>query len=218
MPFKRISKFGKGDVLKGVPGVQKRKDVSDVVYNVIKERASCRKYQNKDISDSLILKLLEAAGTAPSAGNHQPWEFIVIKDRDMRRNLTEAAYNQEWMLTAPVFIIACINMRLAGAVYGERGLRLYGIQDVAAAIENLLITAESFGLGSCWVGAFSERQAALLTQCPHEVRPCAIITLGYRAEEPKKPLRQSLEEYIHKEVFGQTLQEIKIEKEKRARI
>lgn len=215
MPFKRISKFAKKDVLEELPGVQTRKDVSDIVFDVIKQRASCRSYQHKDIPNKLILKLLEAAGTAPSAGNHQPWEFIVIKNNECREALAEAAYNQKWMLDAPVFIVVCINAKLAAAVYGERGLRLYGIQDVAAATENLLIAAEAYGLGTCWVGAFAEPKVKILTRCPDFIRPCAIITLGYKAKKTVKPMRQSMDEYVHIERFGKTVQDLRIEKEKK---
>jgi len=214
MPFRVISRVGRKNKIETVEDLIPQEKF-DILFSLIKKRGSVRKYSKKRVSDELILKILETARNAPSAGNHQPWEFIVVRNRDIKSDLVEAAYYQEWMLTAPVFIVACINMRLAGAVFGERGLKLYGSQDVAAAIENMLLAAEALGLGTCWVGSFSEVMVARILQCPDYVRPCAIITLGYPAEEPYRPLLQSLEEFSHLERFGETLQLEKVKKEKK---
>ena len=99
--------------------------------------------------------------------------------------------------------------------YGLRGKRLYNVQDCAAAIENILLSAETFGLGTCWVGAFSEMMVARMLQCPEYVRPCAIITIGYPAENPVKPHRQEMKEYVHEETFGKTIHLKKVDEEKR---
>ena len=148
MPFDNVSRFGRRKNIETVEDLIPQEKF-DILFSLIKKRGSVRKYSKKRVSDELILKILESARNAPSAGNHQPWEFIVVRNRDIKSDLVEAAYYQEWMLTAPVFIVACINMRLAGAVFGERGLKLYGSQDVAAAIENMLLAAEALGLGTC---------------------------------------------------------------------
>lgn len=211
MTFEVLRRFGKKTIEDWEEPIPEFENVS----SIIKNRRSVRRYSKKDVSNDLIMRILESAGYAPSAGNHQPWEFIVVKDSKTKKDLVEASYNQDWMLEAPIFIVACTNNRLAGAVYGERGLRLYGIQAVAAAIENILLTARSLGLGSCWVGAFSEIRAAAILQCPDYVRPCAIITIGYPTEEPSMPPRQSIDEYVHIEVFGKTIQQKKVEKEKK---
>lgn len=177
----------------------------NTVYDVIKSRRSVRKYIAKDLPDKIVYTLLETAAYAPSEGNQQPWEFIVVRDHVKKEHLVEACYNQTWMLQAPVIIVACTNMRLARAIYGERGERLYGIQATAAAIENLLISAEAMGLSTCWIGSFTEAKVAVLTGCPDYVRPAAIITLGYGAEKPEEPLLQKPEDFIHIEEFGRTL-------------
>jgi len=214
MPFDIIKDFGKG---KKEINYQEpiQPELYEILSSIIKKRRSVRKYLKKEVSDELIEKIIEAARFAPSAGNYQPWEFIVVKNQETKKDLVEAAFNQNWMLEAPVFIVACINMRLAAAVYGERGAKLYGIQSVAAAIENMLLTAEALELGSCWVGAFSEVIVSRILECPNYVRPCAIITIGYPAEEPKMPPRQSIQEFTHIEKFGETLQMKVVEKEKK---
>ena len=213
MPFDIIKKFGQGEnKIETVEPVII--ELCESLLSVIRRRRSVRKYLNKDVPDIMLEKILEASRHAPSAGNYQPWELIVVRNEETKKDLVSAAYNQSWMLEVPVFIVACINTRLAGAVYGERGARLYGPQSVAAAIENMLLTAESLGLGTCWVGAFSEVIVSRVLECPEYVRPCAIITLGYPNEEPKVPPKQSIQEYVHIEKFGETMQIIGVKKEK----
>jgi nitroreductase len=79
----------------------------------------------------------------------------------------------------------------------------------------MLLTAESLDLTTCWVGAFSEVIVARVLECPEYVRPCAIITLGYPAEEPLMPPKQSIQEFVHIEKFGETLAMRVVEKEKK---
>ncbi|MCD6476829.1 MAG: nitroreductase family protein [Candidatus Aenigmarchaeota archaeon] len=218
MVFKHLAKFGKSknikaivkkpkkriDVLKDVRGIQTRSSVKNILMSLIRNRHSVRSYKPKNVSESDILEIIEAATCAPSAGNQQPWEFIIVRDKEIKQHIVNACFNQEWMLEAPVFIVACINSRISSALYGERGLRLYGIQSVAAAIENILLAAEALGLGACWVGAFDEMTIATLLKCPDYIRPCAIITLGYSNEPEQKPKRHDVSNVIHLEEFGET--------------
>ena len=217
MPFKKIAKMVKrGNA--PVPEedyVVEKVDVADIVFSVLESRQSVRNYSKRKVEDKLILKLMEAAGEAPSTGNYQPWEFIIVQDPEIKKQLVEGCYNQEWMLTAPLFIVACTNNRLAGAIYGLRGLKLYGIQSVAAAIQNILIAAEALGLSTCWVGAFSETIVSRVLECPEHVRPCAIITVGYAVHKNKKIPRQSIEEFVHSGRYGSSLRDIRIMTEKK---
>jgi len=215
MPFDIIKDFGKGGINIDYKEDITQPEIYEIISSIIKKRRSVRKYLKKEVPDALLEKVFEATRFAPSTGNYQPWEFIVVRNEDTKKDLVAASFDQKWMLEAPVLIVACVNMRLAAAVYGERGARLYGIQSVAAAIENMLLTAESLELATCWVGAFSEVIAARLLECPEYVRPCAIITLGYPAEEPKVPPKQSIQEYVHIEKFGETLLMRSVDKEKK---
>lgn len=206
MPFSSIAKMGKTrkrvDVLKETPGMQDRKTVQNIVLEVIKERRTIRKYRNQDISDSEVNKILEAGRYAPSAGNQQPWEIIVIKNYDRKQKIVQACFDQAWIAEAPVIIVVAINILLSTSKYKHRGEKLYGIQGTSAAIENMLIAAESLGIGSAWIGGFSEQAISIITACPDYVRPCAVITFGYPDEEAVMPPRQELREFVHKEKFG----------------
>ncbi|NIO44132.1 MAG: nitroreductase family protein [Candidatus Aenigmarchaeota archaeon] len=215
MPFKTITKFGKKkkEIPEEFEEIMREEEIPGSIISVIKSRRSVRRYNKKPVDMKLLLEIFESIKYSPSVGNCQPWEFIIVRNPKMKEHLVEACYNQMWMLDAPVFIVACTNNKVAGAIYGERGLKLYGIQSVAAAIENILLAAEALGLSTCWVGAFSEIMVARFLECPGHVRPCAIITLGYSDVKPSAPDRQSMEDYVHIEKFGNSLIMEKIKRE-----
>jgi nitroreductase len=130
------------------------------VLRAIGERRSIRSFLDKDITESDIRKIVECGALAPSAGNLQPWEFVVVRDPGRRGALAEAAHGQDFIAEAPVVIVVLANQARSATVYGRRGSELYSIQDTAAAIQNMLLAAWDMGLGSCWVGAFDEGAVA----------------------------------------------------------
>jgi nitroreductase len=166
----------------------------------IKGRASVRKFRRDDIADVVLDELLEAAISAPSSGNCQDWEFVVVKEQENRTRLAEASLGQEMIGEAPVVVVVCSNLKRIGR-YGSRGESLYSIQDSAAAAQNLMLAAWDRGIGSCWVGAFNEGKVRQLLVLPEHVRPLAVIPLGYPAEEPGKPERWPLRDFVHREHF-----------------
>jgi nitroreductase len=171
------------------------------VFKAIKGRRSIRAFKEQNVSEETIKKLIESATWAPSAGNIQPWEFIIVKERETKKGLSEAALNQEFLEEAPVLIIVCANEIKSSQRYGTRGTTLYCIQDTAAAIQNIHLTAFSLGLGTCWVGAFDENQAREILHVPKGIRPVAMIPVGYPNEKPKLRERQPLSEIVHSETF-----------------
>ncbi len=171
------------------------------VLEAIKERRSIRTFKNEDISAETVEKLIEAARWAPSAGNVQPWEFIIVRKPEIKRKLAEAALNQSFIEEAPVVIVVCADEIRSSQGYGVRGKTLYCIQDTAAAIQNIHLAAYAFGLGTCWVGAFREERAREILKIPNGVRPVAIIPVGYPAEHPKPRSRRPLNEIVHYETF-----------------
>ncbi|ACX52178.1 nitroreductase [Ammonifex degensii KC4] len=167
------------------------------VLEVIKKRCSVRQYKEDPVPRELIEQILEAARWAPSAGNLQPWFFYVITDAGRRRCLAAAAWGQKFVGEAPVLIVVCAEPQRSAQHYGERGRSLYCIQDTAAAIQNLLLAATAYGLGTCWVGAFDENQVRHCLGIPPERRPVAIVTLGYPQSWPeKRTSRRPLDEIV----------------------
>ncbi len=171
------------------------------VFEAIKRRRSIRTFKNIDVSEEIVEKLIDAARWAPSAGNIQPWEFIIIRNQKTKRRLAEAALNQTFIEEAPVVIVVCADYQRSSRGYGSRGATLYCIQDTAAAIQNIHLAATAMGLGTCWIGAFREEPVKKLLRIPEGVRPVAIIPVGYPAEQPSPRPRRPLNEIIHREVF-----------------
>lgn len=161
---------------------------------VIEKRRSVRHFSNKlEVSEADIRTLLDAAVSAPSAGNIQPWRFTVVRSMEARERLA-GAIGQRWAVSAPVVIVVSVDPRPCAARYGDRGEYLYAIQDTAAATAHILLTAVHLGLSSCWIGAFNEDavREALGIQAP--ITPVAILPIGYSAESAGRPARRPLSE------------------------
>ncbi|MEM1578048.1 MAG: nitroreductase family protein [Archaeoglobaceae archaeon] len=161
-------------------------------------RVSIRKFQSKEIGDETIKLILEAGNAAPSAGNLQARDFIVVKDPKKRLELAKASLRQMFIAQAPVVVVVCANYPRSMRVYGERG-KLYAEQDATAAIENILLAVTALNLGACWVGAFDEERVAEILDLPDYVRPMAIIPIGHPAEQPSRRNRYPIEELTHQE-------------------
>jgi len=166
-------------------------------WQVIEERRSIRSYESsRDVSPSLVNKILQAAVRAPSAGNRQPWHFVVVRKGEVRQALAYRAAGQGFIAQAPVVIVVCADGERSAARYGERGRRLYCLQDTAAAIAYLLLAATALGLGACWIGAFDEGEAAEILDLPSQLRPVAMIPIGFPEELPSPRPRRGLDEVV----------------------
>jgi nitroreductase len=177
------------------------------VYEAIRTRRSIRAYENKPVEEEKLRRVLEAARLAPSAGNRQPWRFIVVTDLKMKEKLKAAKEKMRPppppgapprrlfggpLETAPVLIVGC-------ALPSESfpGTDFWKI-DVTIALQNLVLAAWEQGLGTCWIGVFhEEEEVKKALGLPEEARVVAMVALGYPAEikEPVKD-RRPLEELV----------------------
>nr|WP_319374063.1 nitroreductase family protein [uncultured Methanobacterium sp.] len=171
------------------------------IFETISQRRSIRRFKKEDIDESLIEKIIQAGIWAPSAGNLQSWELIMVKNSHTKEKLSEAAYMRDFIAKAPVVMVPCINQRVSGAIYGKRGVELYSVQDVSCAIENMLLMAHALGIGACWVGAFDEQQVINLLGTPSYVRPVALLPMGYPDEKPHSPPRRDAADFLHLEKY-----------------
>mgnify|MGYP000082393865 CR=1 FL=1 len=171
------------------------------LLEAIKSRRSIRRFTGEEIPDEDLKTILNAAIRAPSAGNLQPWEFIVVKNKETKKKLARAALGQTWMIKAHVIVVVCANIPRTARYYGERGKILYCIQDTAAAIQNMLLTVHALGYGACWVGAFSEREVKEILEIPEHVRPVALVPIGKPKENPPPRPRIPLEKVLHFEKY-----------------
>jgi nitroreductase len=172
-------------------------DISDAIT----KRRSIRSYKKQELPQATIEKFLEAAKQAPSAGNVQPWAFVVASSQKTKQELSMAAYGQKSLEEASIVIVVCADEKRAAESYGTRGKILYCLQDTAAAIQNIILTACSLGLGSCWIGAFKEDEIRKVIVAPEEMRPVALIPIGYPNEAPSARDRRPLNEIMYKEKF-----------------
>jgi len=171
------------------------------VFEAIKGRRSVRAFKRQNVSEETVEKLIDAGRWAPSAGNIQPWEFIIVRKAEIKAKLAEAALGTGFIEEAPVVIVVCADENRSMQGYGVRGKTLYCLQDTAAAIQNIHLAAFALGLGTCWVGAFQEEEAKEALKIPNGVRPVAIIPLGYAAEPVSPRRRRSVDQIVHYEVF-----------------
>jgi len=171
------------------------------LMDAIKGRRSVRRFKNQAIPNELITQLIEAATSAPSAGNIQPWEFVIVKNSITKEKLLKASHNQVSIQEAPVVIVVCADQQRSSTGYGNRGETLYCLQDTAAAIQNILLTAHSLGLGTCWIGSFNEDEAKEAVKAPDGVRPIAMIPVGYPNVTPRQRSRRPVSEVVHQDRF-----------------
>ena len=143
--------------------------------NEIFHRTSIRKYLSKPVEDEKIKKLLQAAMAAPSAGNQQPWEFYVVKDKATLEKLSKTSPYATCCASAPVAFVACYRIHCTMPEYAQI--------DMSASVENLLLETDSLGLGAVWLGIapLKERMEAVRTvlNIPENLDAFAIIPCGY---------------------------------------
>lgn len=168
------------------------------VTTCIEGRTSIRDFRPDSIGDDIIDKALEMANLAPSAGNLQARDFIVVRNERTKKSLKEAALDQEYVLSAPVVVVFCANLERIRD-YGERGRTLYCLQDVAAAVENFMLYLHSVGLGTVWIGAFHEKRAGETLGLPPHVRPVAIVPVGVPSVKGTPRGRLPLGQLVHRE-------------------
>ncbi len=174
----------------------------------IKTRRSVRKYRDEPVAWEKIGMVLEAGKSAPSSGNLQNWKFIVVTDEEKRKGIANACIQQYWMFQAPVHIVVCADPRKAVQFYGIRGDRLYSVQNCAAAVQNMLLAAHDQGLGACWVGAFDENELKKVLSIAEEIRPQAVITIGYSDEVVPEPVHYTLENLVFFEKWGSRIKDL----------
>ena len=163
----------------------------------MKKRRSVRVFARMAVEAEKVARVLEAASSAPSAGNLQSYEiFHVTRDSD-RAALARAALEQYFVLQAPEALVFCANQARAAVKYGERGARLYAVQDATIACAFAMLAAVDQGLGTVWVGSFDDAAVQQVIG-RDDLLPVAILPLGYPAEDPPPKARRPLEDLIHR--------------------
>jgi len=183
------------------------------VFEVIKRRRSIRDYSPKEIEQEKLQLILESARLAPSACNSQPWHFVVVKDKGKIIQLSKGVLIGEKLIgyyasnafiqKAPVVIVACANphpiTHTGGKLIGLDCLML----DIGIAVEHMVLTAAELGLGTCWLGYFSDKAARKILNIPAGTKVVAMLSVGYPGEPSKlaEQRRKKLEEIYSVDVY-----------------
>jgi nitroreductase len=164
-------------------------DVFEAVHTVL----AVRSYLKKTIPQDVVLRIVEAGRLTASSMNRQPWHFIVIDNQDTLRQLGEMARTGPYIAQAPLAIVVAVEKTV------------FAVSDASRAIQSMVLTAWSEGLGSNWVGFMGLTEVHTLLDIPESLDVLAIIPIGYPAQTigKGKKQRKQLSEVAHKERFGQ---------------
>jgi len=159
------------------------------LLDAIFKRRSIRHYRSEPVRRKVMKNILEAGRLAPSANNAQPWHFIVVTDPELKHALSQGRWN--WFVEDSAFtVVGC----------GDK-CDSWSTIDTTIALQNMVIAAESQGVGSCWVGDFNEEEVKNLLGIPDNLKVVCLVTFGYPDETPRHRTKKSLEEIVHYNKF-----------------
>ena len=163
------------------------------VFEAVRTILAVRRYQDRPVPEDVLGRIVEAGRLTGSAGNMQPWHFIVVQDRDMLRQLGALAATGPYIAQAALAIVVAIDKTR------------FAVSDASRAIQSMLLTAWAEGVGSNWVGFGGLEDVKALLNIPAELDLLAILPFGYpvdavgRGKKQRKPLG----EVAHRERYGQ---------------
>jgi nitroreductase len=192
-----------------------------MILDLLRKRASVRKFQNKLIPNDVLQEILEAGRLSPSGGNEQPWAFGVVTEPALIAQIAEAARGQTWIAKAPLLIVLCVT--IVADERGGRDIQVHRFPEYAEVITgmdkglysalnqeehqtkiagvHMALVALEHGVGSCWVSRFEVRQVAELLNLPEGTIPSEILVLGYPEKVQEPTGKKSLDEVVFYNAF-----------------
>ncbi|MHA2393744.1 MAG: nitroreductase family protein [Promethearchaeota archaeon] len=170
------------------------------VIEAIKTRRSVRKYKKDPIPDADLKTILEAAQLAPSAGNKQPWNFIIVRDTETKKKLAEKARKQLWIGNAGVVVAALAMDKKDPTIY-ERWVE----RDVMTAVEHMVLAAWELGYGTCWIGAFEQKDIKEILDIPESMTVINLLPIGVPDHKPDPRGRKPFAEIFFAETYGKSI-------------
>lgn len=174
-------------------------DSSDF-HAFVSGRSSVREYDSEPVAPEDIEYLLKCASAAPTAGNLEAWDVVVVTDEEIRAALAEAAFDQPHIERAPLILAVCSNYVRSMSRYGERGI-LYALEDATIACTYMMLAAHARNLQSCWTGAFDDDAVREILDLPQHLRPVALLAVGKGHPPTQSPDRMAVGEHVHRETW-----------------
>ena len=160
-------------------------------------RVSIREYGSGPVPEEDITYILDCASLAPSAGNREAWDVVVVADPELRWALMQAAYDQSHVENAGILFVVCSNYIRSMSRYGERGI-LYAVQDATIVCTYMMLAVHARNLAGCWTGAFDEDEIRGILDLPQHIRPVAILAVGSLSGNPvARTSRIPVKEHVH---------------------
>jgi nitroreductase len=168
-------------------------------------------FEMTEITDELLNTIVSAAMPAPSTADVQPWEVVAVRTKEQKLGISTAMLDshlrantggerrRHGLVDAPLLLVVCLDHVRAKVRFGERGERVFGIQDTGFAIQNMRLVALENGVKSCLLREFDANQVARLLELPGHIEPLILIALGFSSIEPKEMTHLELEDYLHHE-------------------
>jgi nitroreductase len=167
-------------------------------FEAVATRRSVRAFSAAVVEADKVRRILEAANLAPSAGNLQAYEIYVVTQPSRRAELAKAALHQDFIAGAPLVFVFCAHPARSEKKYGDRGVRLYAVQDATIACCFAMLAATALGLASVWVGAFKDEEVRSALGASEGIVPVAMLPAGYAAEQPAPTSRRNLNQLVHR--------------------
>ena len=173
---------------------------SSEFHDFLSTRSSVRDFTDSPVLEDEISYIIKCAGTAPSAGNRESWDVVIITDEGLKEDLSDAAFNQEHVKQAPVILAVCANYVRSMSQYGERGI-LYAVEDATIAATYMMLAAHAIRLQTCWTGAFDDKTVSEILDLKQHARPVALLAIGHGKLPEYRMERMPLNEHIHEETW-----------------
>lgn len=166
-------------------------------FETVETRRSCRQFSVVPVEPEKLAEILEAANQAPSAGNLQAYQIIVVKSPAVKARLEAASGNQRAVARAPIVLVFCAAPERSAACYGARGEQLFCVQDATIACAYAQLAATALGLASVWIGAVQEPEVAKeALRLKEDLWPIIFLPIGYAAETPPPRSRRALADLV----------------------
>ncbi len=168
-------------------------------FDLVDKRHSSRAFTGEGVSEESARKILAAANRAPSAGNQQAYEIVVVRDPERKRQLAAAAYEQSFIADAPLVLVFLTHAARNAGRYGTRGAELYALQDATIAAAYAQLAVQALELGSVWVGAVEDEAVLKAVAAPKGLGFSSLLVIGHPSELPQVTPRRSLDDLVHRE-------------------